>query len=159
MRKTKLVNILQNVWPFDSPRAVGEGADKGCSSPEVSRWLVTNAVDGIICKGTIPNSHKAGLLFLCWVHLNNRATWFSDSSCLCYISTWMLQRPDFSLIMLLSTPSSSIRAELSETQTRTKKAWSGNTDLFCFYIALFLSYSSEFPKHHVSGQNQINMKT
>lgn len=71
-------------------------------------------------KGTAPNSHRAGFHFLCWVYLNNRATCFSDRSCLCYVPTWMLQRPDFSLIMLLSTPSSSIRAEVSETQTRTK---------------------------------------
>lgn len=38
-------------------------------------------------KGTIPNSHRAGFLFLCSVHLNNTATCFSDSSCLCYIPT------------------------------------------------------------------------
>lgn len=50
MRETKLVNILQNVWPFDSPRDDHERADKGCLSPEVSVWLVTNAVAGITCK-------------------------------------------------------------------------------------------------------------
>lgn len=50
MRETKVVNTLQNVWPFDSPRDDCEGADKGCSSPEVSGWLVTNAVAGITCK-------------------------------------------------------------------------------------------------------------
>lgn len=47
MRGKKVVNILQNVCPFDSPRDDHEGADKGCSSPDVPGWLVTNAVAGI----------------------------------------------------------------------------------------------------------------
>lgn len=134
-RKTKVVSILQNVWPFDSPRDDHEGADRVCSSPEVSGWLVLNALAGITCKQQREQFHRAGFLILCWVHLNKRASCPSDSSCLCCVPNWMHQRPDFSLIMLLSTPSSSIRAKVSETQTRTKKAWSGNTGfLLLHYI-------------------------
>lgn len=37
MREAKVVNALDDVWPFDSPRDDNEGADKGCFKSRSAR--------------------------------------------------------------------------------------------------------------------------
>lgn len=74
-RGKKAENVLDIVWPFDSPRADKKGLTKDALSPEASGQLATDALAGITCKqvkGQL-NSYSLAFLFLHSIPLNSKA--------------------------------------------------------------------------------------
>lgn len=125
-----------------------KGLRKDTSSPGVSGQLIIDALLGLpTSKERVNSTATNQVSFSLWGTSEQQVP-----SVIAIL--WYKMRPDFSLIIPLSTPNSSIREE-PETEVRTKRAWSSNTSLFYPYIAgvwFFLSYRSEFTKHCTNGK-------